>query len=173
MIWAHGSAPVGELKRFVRFGERRYYEKTEEGCVEISKAQYNEKRGSYDIDRKAQSRISRTVNSDGDRKGTATGSVKQHSDSGGSAAVFGQALREELRNDFQRSGSSTDGSDSGDGLINPEQHQQRTNTLTDREVLAIAASEIPVDTLNDGEMDALRIFKYSPDRPEALQLQEL
>ena len=59
------------------------------------------------------------------------------------------------------------------GLTEDEQHQQRTNTLTDREVLAIAASETPVDTLNDGEKDALRIFKYRPDRPEALQLQEL
>lgn len=50
-------------------------------------------------------------------------------------------------------------------------YQQRTNTLTDREVLAIAASEIPVDTLNDGEKDALRIFKSRLDKLEALQLQ--
>lgn len=34
-------------------------------------------------------------------------------------------------------------------------YQQRTNTLTDREVLAIAADEIPVDDLTDGQKDAL------------------
>lgn len=29
LIWANGSAPVGEVKRFSRFGELHYYEKTE------------------------------------------------------------------------------------------------------------------------------------------------
>lgn len=171
LVWKNGSAPVGEVKRFVRFGKRRYYEKTENGCVEISQAQYNEKRNSYDIDRRAQNRVSRTADSDGDRKRIETGSVKQHRDSGGSLAVYGQTFREKLRNDIRGSGSGIDGNDSGDGLLNPEQYQQRTNTLSDREVLAIAASEIPVDSLNDGEKDALRIFKTRLDKLEALQIQ--
>ena len=51
------------------------------------------------------------------------------------------------------------------------QEQQRTNTLTDREVLAMAASEIPVDELTDAERNALRIFQERLSRLEALQKQ--
>lgn len=40
-----------------------------------------------------------------------------------------------------------------------EQYQQRTDTLTDREVLELAASEVEVSDLTDGERDALRIFQ--------------
>lgn len=41
---------------------------------------------------------------------------------------------------------------------NAIQYQQRTSPLTDREVLSIAAKEISVEGLTDGEIDALRIF---------------
>ena len=58
--------------------------------------------------------------------------------------------------------------DEGNLIIN-EQHQQRTNTLTDREVLAMAASEIRVDDLTDGEKDALNIFKKRLAKLESLQ----
>ena len=49
------------------------------------------------------------------------------------------------------------------------QNQQRTNTLTDREVLAMAASEVKVDELNPAEQDALRIFQERLGKLEALQ----
>ena len=39
------------------------------------------------------------------------------------------------------------------------QFQQRTNTLTDREVLAIAANDLKIEDLTPGEFDALMIFK--------------
>ena len=39
------------------------------------------------------------------------------------------------------------------------QYQERTNTLTDREVLAMAAEQVKVDTLTDAERDALAIFQ--------------
>lgn len=39
------------------------------------------------------------------------------------------------------------------------QYQQRTKTLTDREILSIAASEINIEGLTDGEISALDIFK--------------
>ena len=47
--------------------------------------------------------------------------------------------------------------------------QQRTNTLTDREVLAMAASEVRVDDLTAAEKDALDIFQKRLSKLEALQ----
>ncbi len=40
-----------------------------------------------------------------------------------------------------------------------EQHQQRTDTLTDREVLEMAANEVKVSDLSQAEKDALTIFQ--------------
>ena len=53
--------------------------------------------------------------------------------------------------------------------LGEEQHQQRTNTLTDREVLQMAASEVAVDNLNQAEKDALDIFIKRLSKLEALQ----
>ena len=50
-----------------------------------------------------------------------------------------------------------------------EQNQQRTNTLTDREVLAMAAAEIRVDDLTDAERNTLDIFKKRLSKLETLQ----
>ena len=50
-----------------------------------------------------------------------------------------------------------------------EQEQQRTDTLTDRDVLALAAREIRVDDLSDGEQDALRIFRERLSKLEQLE----
>lgn len=49
------------------------------------------------------------------------------------------------------------------------QNQQRTDTLTDREVLAMAASEVKVADLNPAEQDALQIFQKRLAKLEALQ----
>lgn len=56
-------------------------------------------------------------------------------------------------------------------LIGFEQHQQRIEPLTDREVLAMAASELgsQLDRLSDGERDALRIFNQRLSKLEDLQ----
>ena len=53
--------------------------------------------------------------------------------------------------------------------INDIQEQQRTNTLTDREVLALAASQVKVTDLTDAEKDALDIFQKRLSKLEALQ----
>jgi hypothetical protein len=50
-----------------------------------------------------------------------------------------------------------------------EQNQQRTNTLTDREVLAMAANQVKVADLTDAEKDALNIFQQRLSKLEALQ----
>lgn len=49
------------------------------------------------------------------------------------------------------------------------QNQQRTNTLTDREVLALAASQVKVSDMTAAEKDALDIFQKRLSRLEALQ----
>ena len=56
-------------------------------------------------------------------------------------------------------------------LIGFEQRQQRIEPLTDREVLAMAASELGsrLDRLTDGEKDALRIFNQRLNRLEELE----
>lgn len=48
-------------------------------------------------------------------------------------------------------------------------YQQRTSPLTDREVLSIAASEVNVEGLTDGERDALNIFKRRLDNLNELE----
>lgn len=50
-----------------------------------------------------------------------------------------------------------------------EQEQQRTNTLTDREVLEIAANEITVSDLTQAESDALTIFQNRLSKLKDLQ----
>ena len=50
-----------------------------------------------------------------------------------------------------------------------EQEQQRTNTLTDREVLALAANLVNVSDLTAAEKDALDIFQKRLRKLEALQ----
>lgn len=50
-----------------------------------------------------------------------------------------------------------------------EQEQQRTNTLTDREVLEIAANEIKVSDLTQAENDALTIFQNRLSKLKDLQ----
>lgn len=49
------------------------------------------------------------------------------------------------------------------------QYQQRTSTLTDREVLEIAANDLKIDGLTAGEIDALQIFKDRLTKLEELQ----
>ena len=51
-----------------------------------------------------------------------------------------------------------------------EQEQQRTNTLTDREVLAMAADKLAEGKLTDAERDALAIFQSRLSRLEGLQI---
>ena len=51
------------------------------------------------------------------------------------------------------------------------QFQQRTHALTDREVLALAASQVKVDDLTDAEKNALDIFQKRLSKLEELQAQ--
>jgi len=59
----------------------------------------------------------------------------------------------------------------GDGNGNKVQHQQRTNTLTDREVLVMAAEQIELSNLTPEEKDALRTFQMRHAELKNLQVQ--
>ena len=61
--------------------------------------------------------------------------------------------------------------DENGDLLTIEQFQQRTDTLTDREVLALAASQVKVDDLTDAEKNALDIFQKRLSKLEELQAQ--
>ena len=54
-------------------------------------------------------------------------------------------------------------------VLTIKQFQQRTHTLTDREVLAIASSQVKVDDLTAAERDALDVFQKRLSKLEALQ----
>ena len=175
MVWENGSAPVGEVRRFARFGKFRYYEKTESGSIELSRQQYNErsKYNAQNIDRRAEREISQTANFDGGSERNETGTADGNRIPGRNVAVFGQAIREELRNDTGRGLPSSTGNDFGTAVDGSDetQHQQRTHALTDREVLALAASQVKVDDLTDAEKNALDIFQKRLSKLEELQAQ--
>ena len=59
--------------------------------------------------------------------------------------------------------------DDAGNIIAKEQFQQRTHALTDREVLALAASQVNVSDLNDAEKNALDIFQKRLSKLETLQ----
>ena len=59
--------------------------------------------------------------------------------------------------------------DDDGNIITNKQYQQRTSTLTNREVLALAASELQTQDLTSGERDALGIFQQRLAKLEALQ----
>lgn len=54
--------------------------------------------------------------------------------------------------------------------IQQQQRAERTTPLTDREVLSIAAEDVRVEDLTEGEADALRIFKNRLDTLQDLEL---
>ena len=79
---------------------------------------------------------------------------------------YGYSSWEELREAVESGVMIMD--DNGD-LLTLEQLQQRTDTLTDREVLAMAASQVKVDDLTAAEKDALDVFQKRLSKLEALQ----
>ena len=112
------------------------------------------------------------------------GSIRDAKDiSGGLARLRNfQKLRSVYRSDARNRGAATGngGLDSGSGISSDGngvpgegsgdqvQHQQRTHALTDREVLALAASEVRVDDLTTAEKDALDIFQQRLSKLDAL-----
>ena len=109
MSWENGSAPVGEVKKFSRFGKIHYYEKTESGSVELSKRQFIERNNVYaeNIDRRAERRFGTAADYDETTQRGSSGDYISNRDTSGNAAVFGQTIREKLPDVSRGSESST------------------------------------------------------------------
>ena len=107
--WENGSTPVGEVKKFSRFGKTRYYEKTESGSVELSKQQYIERNKVYaeNTYRRAERRFGTTADYDETTQRGLPGDHISYRDTSGDAAVFGQTIREKLPDVTRGSESST------------------------------------------------------------------
>ena len=78
--------------------------------------------------------------------------------------VFTDTFSEDV---YDRLGTKREGNDFSENL----QYQQRTETLTDREVLEMASNEIAVSDLSEAEKDALRIFRERLSKLKDLQEQ--
>lgn len=108
--WANGPSPAGETKKFPRFGKFHFYEKTVDGCVEISRRAYNEGEH-YDAQntyRRAERKISETHDYDGSPEGNELGYSDGSRNERGTSRVSRQAVGEELRHDAGGSLSSVD-----------------------------------------------------------------
>jgi hypothetical protein len=172
MQWENGSASAGEAKQFVRFGKTHYYEKTAEGCIEITASQYAEKRGVHlgENYRRAYNKIDAAAYHDEARKARDIRDSGILRDNGGTEVLSRHTLGEELRHDAGGSVSSVDRDSAGvsDG-VDDTQFQQRTSPLTNREVLSIAADGLNLKDLTDGEKTALDIFKKRLDTLRELE----
>ena len=168
MIWENGSAPVGEVKSFFRFGKHHFYEKTENGCIELSAKQYEERKGRNVTEtfKRAGIGVSKASNNDGDQGKGSDRNNAGNREHGGTSAVSRQTLGEKLRNDAGGSVPSIRRSNNGTDV---DQNQSRTDTLTDREVLEIASNEITIDDLTAGEKEALGIFQNRLGKLKDLQ----
>ncbi len=127
--WENGSAPVGEVKRFVRFGKVHYYQKTENGCVELSRQQFNERNGenAENTYRRAEREISEAHDYDESTQRGLLGDYNSHRDTGRNATVFGQAIREELSDDTRRSESGALGYNSGNDISQAEYNDEASD----------------------------------------------
>jgi len=115
MQWENGSAPVGEVKQFYRFGKLKYYEKTAEGCIEITAAEYAEKGGKnlYENYRRADRTINGTANNDGAAEAGNIRDISYDGNDRNAAFVSEQTIGEKLRHDTGRSVRSSRGDRGG------------------------------------------------------------
>ena len=101
MQWENGSAPIGEVKRFSRFGKFRYYEKTKKGSIELSREQYNERR-KFDA-QNTYTRVQRQISEATDYNEGSERNMLGYSDgnrnAGGAGVLSRQTVWETLRHD--------------------------------------------------------------------------
>ena len=175
MIWAHSDrTEIGEQKLFYRNGKWVLLEKSEDGFVEMGtytekqsdivakevKAyneelyeQRNSQRGEIEIVRESVM----LYETDGryDTRHSGDDGRKQVGDGRVGSLHQGESVSN------RGSGNEKSESDNWNWLNSDidEQNQERTYTLSDREVLEMAANEIKVSDLTQAENDALTIFQ--------------
>ena len=172
LSWENGSAPVGEVKKFVRYGKTHYYEKTENGCVELSRSQYNERNGAYveNIDRRAERETGETYDYDASTQRGTLGHPYGNRDTRGTAAVFGQTFREELQHDTAGSVSGTLGHDSRTDI---KQSEYRAEASDDSDASFVTFSNDYAtirNAMKDGDVSKDSRAKYSLSDSDGKQL---
>ena len=173
MSWENGSAPVGERKSFYRFGKIHFYEKTETGCIELSRAQFNERTdfNVENIDRRAERGVSKTLGLNGSSQRGQIDNSDRNRDTGAAEAVSRQAIGEKLRDDAGRGVSIGRGVAVESETETKISGKKRGTTLSDREVLEVAALRMDTSTLTEGEKTALDIFKNRLEEMRKLQIE--
>ncbi len=121
MQWENGSAPIGEVKRFSRFGKFRYYEKTKKGSIELSRDQYNERRkfDAQNIDRRAERGISEAADTYGSAERIAIRYPDSNRNAGGAGVLSRQTVWETLRHDATESVRGGVRNSSGNDINSP------------------------------------------------------
>lgn len=135
--WANGSSPAGETKQFVRFGKHRFYEKSVNGCVEITASQYAERRGVNHANdyRRAYHRIDAAAHNDGFEEKRDFRDRGSHGNNGDAQKFSRQTVGEKLRHD---AGGSLSGVDRDGGRDNvKEQFSLREPVEQVRDLVAV------------------------------------
>lgn len=172
LSWENGAAPVGDVKKFVRNGKIRYYEKTENGCVELSKSQYNERNGVYveNIDRRAEREIGETYDLDEHTQRGSFGDFDSHRDTNGTASVFGQTFRKEFQHDTAGSESSTFGHDSRND-VNQSKYDKEASESSDASSVTWSNDYATIrNFMKDGDFSKDSEVQYSLSDSDGNQL---
>ena len=171
MIWENGSAPAGELRKFTRFGKVRFYEKTETGCIEITKQQYNLKEKYYaeDTYRRAEREISEAADTDGSSERRLPDDPIGNRNTPGTAPLSKQVIGEELRDDPGR-GVQSNGRNGGRAGI--KESHRTTESLSTRSILTNALEGV---AQNEWEQNNLNEYKENIAKVEEMEsrLQEI
>lgn len=138
------------LKRLIRMAAEQGYDSIGWTPAEIQSERWSDEftegyRIEYDQD------IPKFLNKYGKKWGTKVG--KTVLDSG--TEVWSMAITDDMRDSVLYEGQA--------------QYQKRTNTLTDHEILDMAAKELDTSKLTDGEKAALEIFRKKNDALKALK----
>mgnify|MGYP003291796321 CR=1 FL=1 len=180
MIWAHSDKTIiGEQKFFHKNGKWVLLEKSDDGFVEMGAytnkqrqlfseeiRRYNEElhNGRSDESIRESVMLYKDIGSGNSRDWR--NDVGQQTGNGRVGGLYRGESESNRGADYEKSES-----DNGDWLSPDidEQNQQRTDTLTDREVLEMASNEVKVSDLTQAEKDALTIFQDRLSKLKDLQ----
>lgn len=186
MQWAYSDKTnIGEQKLFYRNGKWVLVQKSEDGFVELGA--YSEKQSNivakeikayneelYERKFSQRREIEAVRESVMLYETDGRYDTRNSSDDRGQSISDGRVSTVHQRESESNRGSGNEKSESNNrnwlnSSADYEQHQQRTYTLTDREVLEMAANEIKVSDLTQAENDALTIFQDRLSKLKDLQ----
>ena len=173
MSWANGSAPVGEVKRYFRFGKHHFYEKTENGVVELSAEQYDEIRGAKENETytKAKRRFNAISNDNGSRKAGNNGNIISAGNTRGNSPVPNETVGEELRGDTGRSVSTVRRSSNGTDVSSENGKEKFSLSPTGKQATP-TATNIPMRDMAYNGNNSENVKKTYSDLPYGAPVRE-